>query len=163
MDVCRAVTQVSLFSPSADCPTFTLRRGVSLLLMVRTVTTSSNQAGNAQISPCIKGNIHSEKKMGHRETIGGRRTKNFFSSPSSHVWSLIIVRRLSSLWVEASCLFFEEYSGCQEYVAARGRSRLYFCSVTCCHIRWGRKINWQLNDTPCEDDKRHLVAQEEAG
>lgn len=33
--------------------------------------------------------------------------------------------------------------------------------------RWwmggGRKINWQLNDTPCEDDKRHLVAQEEVG
>lgn len=27
----------------------------------------------------------------------------------------------------------------------------------------GRKINWQLNDTPCEDDKRHLVAQEEVG
>lgn len=27
----------------------------------------------------------------------------------------------------------------------------------------GRKINWQLNDTPCEDDRRHLVAQEEVG
>lgn len=27
----------------------------------------------------------------------------------------------------------------------------------------GKKINWQLNDTPCEDDKRHLVAQEEVG
>lgn len=42
--------------------------------------------------------------------------------------------------------------------------------MTCCHMRrgggggWGgRKINWQLNDTPCEDDKRHLVAQEEVG
>lgn len=42
-----------------------------------------------------------------------------------------------------------------------------FCYVTCCHIQEERaggggekKINWQLNDTPCEDDKRHLVAQE---
>lgn len=36
-----------------------------------------------------------------------------------------------------------------------------FCYVTCCHI--GEKINWQLNDAPCEDDKRHCVAQEEVG
>lgn len=49
-----------------------------------------------------------------------------------------------------------------------GRLRLVeaaFYYVTCCHIEGGggRKINWQLNDTPCEDDKRHLVAQEEVG
>lgn len=46
-----------------------------------------------------------------------------------------------------------------------GPAEAAFCYVTCCHIQegGGRKINWQLNDTPCEDDKRHLVAQEEVG
>lgn len=59
-------------------------------------------------------------------------------------------RRLSSLLLE-------------EYVAAVGRSSLRFAVWHVVIYRGGRKINWQLNDTPCEDDKRHLVAQEEVG
>lgn len=74
------------------------------------------------------------------------------------------VRRLSSLWAEASCLFLKNI----QLRMPRKRRRLglveaAFCYVTCCHIQGGRKINWQLNDTPCEDDRRHLVAQEEVG
>lgn len=39
------------------------------------------------------------------------------------------------------------------------------CVLLCDMLSYtgGRKINWQLNDTPCEDDKRHLVAQKEVG
>lgn len=47
-----------------------------------------------------------------------------------------------------------------------GRVGAAFCCVTRCHTQeggGGGGINWQLNDTPCADDKRHLVAQEEVG
>lgn len=40
-----------------------------------------------------------------------------------------------------------------------GRGCILLCDML--SYTGGRKINWQLNDTPCEDDKRHLVAQEE--
>lgn len=44
-----------------------------------------------------------------------------------------------------------------------GRGFILLCDMLSYRRRRGRKINWQLNDTPCEDDKRHLVAQEEVG
>lgn len=51
-------------------------------------------------------------------------------------------------------------------MAAQGWSKQHF-ALTCCHReKQGegcREINWQLNDTPCVDDKKHLVAQEEVG
>lgn len=75
-------------------------------------------------------------------------------------------RRLSSLCVEASCLFLKNIQGAKDARLPWAGRGLHFAMVTCCHMRRGRggrggKINWQLNDAPCENDKRHLVAQEE--
>lgn len=66
-------------------------------------------------SPCTLKGTYSlrasrplKQKMGHKETIASRRTKNvFFLSAFTCIEFNYCVRRLSSLWVEASCLFLK--------------------------------------------------------
>lgn len=80
-----------------------------------------------------------------------RRNKERFSA-SSHAYALIIA--LSSLWAETRWLFLKKS---QDGESARPPAA---ASDTSSNMA-GRKINWQLNDTPYEDDKRHLVAAQE--
>lgn len=115
----------------------------------------------------------SETENGSQRNNCQSSHKDVFSSSSSSLLSVFsciefnyCVRRLSSLWVEASCLFFEEYSEAVQdaknmWPPKAGRGCILLCDML--SYTGGRKINWQLNDTPCEDDKRHLVAQEEVG
>lgn len=117
-------------------------------------------------------------KMGHGETIARRGTKNvfyfFLLLPSSQVQFNYCARSLSSVcgFKRPVSLFFRAFSffflkdASRSVAAASGRLRLRLSDVTHCHMRQeeeGKKINWQLNDTPCEDDKRHLVAWEAVG
>lgn len=88
--------------------------------------------------------------MGHKETISSGGTKSAFLRLRTR--RLIIA--LSSLWAETWRLFLKNIQDGEE---ARPPAA---ASDTSSNMAGG-KINWQLNDTPCEDDKRHLVAAQE--
>lgn len=110
--------------------------------------------------------------MGHKETIPVVAQRlfcfslYFFFSVITCIEFNYCAKRLSSLWVEESCTLFEEYSEAVQNAKNMWLPRAGGGSILLCDMlsyTWGSKINWQLNDTPCENDKRHLVAQEEVG
>lgn len=150
-----------LFRDRADCPTFTLRQN-------RCVTRANGADGGCErqtgafadfknarrhdvAARRFKRSIHSSlcgvsnRKWVTKKQLPVVAQRLFFSSSSSLLSVLTCIefnycaRRLSSLRVEASCLFLKNI---QRVPGIRGRLGLVeaaFCCVTCCHIQGGEK------------------------